>query len=387
MLTGEWQIVGFKFTADEADTLVRTPMHFSQEANEGTTIYIDGLAIIGPVAAEDTTPAAPIIPGANFTFDEAADADAWDAPEDLALSVNTDLGALVASPTWSGNLRMDATFDTPVANLLGGTVSTYIYVPEAYATEAQINLQYRFADDSGGQCFIGYSRPAPDTGDDWYLLSVSPATDAATDCGYTDGDFDFTNITTIGIEFVAGTTEVTEDFLIDNVTIIEPQTAMFSFNEAADVDAWSGPAELVLSYDAASKSMKAVPTWTDVDTALQVDTTLDTPIADLTGATVSSWVYIPETYTTDGGLRVQYRFGDGGGGQCFIGYSLPAADSGDAWYNLSVTPTAAGDCGYSDGGFDLTNITTISIQFTAAGAKEPEVTGDFFIDNISVSLP
>jgi hypothetical protein len=155
-------------------------------------------------------------------------------------------------------------------------------------------------------------------------------------------------------------------------------------------------------------ALVVTPTWTATSDAFNVEATLPHAL-DLTGATISFKVYIPESYVADGKLAVQPYFKDATGKFANGGWKETAwgpwrysgsetsttnnaTDNKFGWATLEFVVSAGGlddtssttdsaAWGYNPDGLDITKVTNFGIELVGHG-KPINVTGDIKIDDV-----
>lgn len=116
----------------------------------------------------------------------------------------------------------------------------------------------------------------------------------------------------------------------------------------------------------------------DDDGAIAALVASDDPV-DITGATISVDVYVPQSFVTEGKAAIQMYLNDlGGGHYSSLTYTSVSGLTGDDFNTFSFT--AEQISGVLVAGFDLTKAVEFGIQINSGG-HPPEVTGTFFIDN------
>ena len=156
------------------------------------------------------------------------------------------------------------------------------------------------------------------------------------------------------------------------------------------------------------QTLTIIPTWAATTDGFEVDTAFQNTI-DMTGATVSFDIYMPESYVVDGKLAVQIYFRDsaeklanGGWKQTSWGpwrwsgsevsTTNTAPDNRYGWITLTyvisstgikdASSTDAAAWGYNEG-IDITKVSKFGLEIVSNG-KPVNVSGVIKIDNVDL---
>lgn len=165
-----------------------------------------------------------------------------------------------------------------------------------------------------------------------------------------------------------------------------------TFDAATDVDSWSSVcvstdcnATVVLEHNADAAALDVTPEWLGASDQLEVSTTIDPEIADLTGGHAHLHLYVPAASTTAGDMVVQVFFQDASDRKAYIGYRTAATGWNKFYFEDIQLGTGDNDpFGFFNDGFDLTNINRMGVQLQGAeGLVGIEAT--LHIDDVIVS--
>ncbi|HTF98075.1 MAG TPA: hypothetical protein VL995_18205 [Cellvibrio sp.] len=164
------------------------------------------------------------------------------------------------------------------------------------------------------------------------------------------------------------------------------------------------------------QTLTIIPTWAATTDGFNIETTLENTI-DVTGATISLDVYMPESYIVDGKLAMQIYFKDSTGKFANGGWiqtawgpwrwsgnevsnTNTAADNRYGWVTLNYQISGSGikeasnpnpaSWGYNPDGIDITKVKSFGIEITAKGGNQPQdqkpinITGNIKIDNVEL---
>lgn len=156
------------------------------------------------------------------------------------------------------------------------------------------------------------------------------------------------------------------------------------------------------------QTLTIIPTWAATTDGFEVETAFQNTL-DMTGATISFDIYMPESYVADGNLAVQVYFRDssnklanGGWKQTSWGpwrwsgsevsSTNTATDNHYGWVKLTYTISSTGikditstdpaSWGYNEG-IDITQVSKFGLEIVANG-KPVSVTGNIKIDNVAL---
>ncbi|BFM21705.1 hypothetical protein [Gilvimarinus japonicus] len=136
------------------------------------------------------------------------------------------------------------------------------------------------------------------------------------------------------------------------------------------------------------------PLWSSATDQLAVSTDYaqdvlgldDTEIdqVDLTCASISAYVYMPQDYVTDGNMGLKLFVRDTEDRYADFGWNSVASFTGDDYNRLAYQDITVDSLGYADDGFDVAAVQQVGVSFDANG-KAVNVAGDIRLDNVRVT--
>ncbi|MBN1377721.1 MAG: hypothetical protein JXA04_00640 [Gammaproteobacteria bacterium] len=152
----------------------------------------------------------------------------------------------------------------------------------------------------------------------------------------------------------------------------------------------AGTATATVEYDASNEMLRLKPVWVDADNdviAVVGDLYRST---DLTAATISLDLYLPEAYVTyvaDANMQIQILLRDGQGVDALLPQTDVSSLNGDAWNTIPISNISASMLTVNDGeNFNLQDVYFLAIQFISNG-KAISIDDDILLDNISIAVP
>lgn len=330
------------------------------------------------------------VPSADLSFGFEEGIDGWyvnGSASDVTVTSEMELShdmlnsALAITPLdWSANetsnwvyqARLD--FSAP-ENLANSRLKVVLSIPEAYLTDGSLELQVivHAADSDYGAIFAVSSLEADDNGD--YIIERDTNVAAATGLGFQ-------------LAKAPSDTEIKEPVLVKSILIDRPEGAGSS---SANSSTSSASNQLIIPVDSldgwnsdespasisVGEGIVVTPDWGAAEqTALYI---MSAPI-DLTNATITYVIHVPEAYVNDGNMVVQL-FAQQNSGT----YDGTFSDAGS--WNPSSTLTA-GDNTLTHGPFSEppADIQRVGIKLQRQ-EKADEVTGDVIIRSITINFP
>lgn len=199
--------IGFQFLAN------------NKAADVGSEISIDNVKL--------TTLPAVAAPEVTFTDVFSDGISNWNVSADngslVAISLTNVEEQLVISPTWvtTGDAFTVKYQQFETTDMTGSaTVCADVKLPASYATDGNLAIQLVIEDQTYKPGYLGYSSVAGRPADEFFKLcyeGVGPTSNF----GYIDGNFDFTQLTGVGFQFVANgkAADVVGDIVVDNVVV------------------------------------------------------------------------------------------------------------------------------------------------------------------------
>ncbi|WP_018013749.1 cellulase family glycosylhydrolase [Teredinibacter turnerae] len=234
------------------------------------------------------------------------------------------------------------------------TLSVDVFIPEEYAAETGMNMQFFFNGYGwNGYAGVGYTTISAFTPGEWNTLSVQ-VTSLANDSGSISGGFPVDQPPQqVGIEVGGITSAKTQPLLFDNFSIVPPPEAQvvtlyesnFEFNDGWNYSFGLGDASSVTVTDGA---LAVLPPWENYDPTVQNNRQIAlayTSAASLRPSidfsqtmTLRMDIFVPESYRNTG-MNVQFWFGANDySGFASIGYR--SASNGllfGEWQTMEVT--------------------------------------------------
>lgn len=349
------------------------------------------------------------------TFDEASDVDAWgeDYMEgSFAYTVSHSVdggepgGAMLFEFAWadagSDKLLWARSLSEPI-DLTNRNLSVDLNLSQAYVDDGNFLIKvfvkdsafrYRnFGDISASGLVAGYNE-----------LAVSDITSDTQ--GFVADGFDLTQVTAIGIEFVANgkPNNINDDVLVDNYRIFEivegsgggelTAAVQFDFDSDNQLEPWGVDwvggelseenVSVMQVSDQGSSAMAFDVTWNSSSDELGWSTAIET--LDLTGAIVRVDIYMPAAYVNDGNLGMKIFTKDASFVYGSLGWLSSSGFNGDAWNTVEVLVEDLGAFDFSGAGYDITSVETLGIQIVANG-KASDIDGVIQVDNLEILLP
>lgn len=133
-------------------------------------------------------------------------------------------GVLNIAPSWiSNNDNFTVKYQqfAPIDMTSGVTISFDVKLPASYVNDGSLITQLYVEDGNFQPGFIGYTSVASRPADEFVTFTYNNIS-AESVFGYISGEFDFTNLQGIGIQFISGgkAVDITGDIQIDNVSIV-----------------------------------------------------------------------------------------------------------------------------------------------------------------------
>lgn len=157
-------------------------------------------------------------------------------------------------------------------------------------------------------------------------------------------------------------------------------SASWSFECVSGCDATGTP-----THNADDMTLDVTPVWGAADDQIEISTTIDPEIADLTGGNAHLNLYVPSSYTAAGDVNAQVFFVNAADGKGYIGFTTVSA----GWNTFSFENIQAGEngsFGFETEAFTLENINAIGVQIDPAdGTSLVDVEGTLQIDDVIVS--
>lgn len=157
-------------------------------------------------------------------------------------------------------------------------------------------------------------------------------------------------------------------------------SASWSFECVSGCDATGTP-----TYNADDMTLDVTPAWGAAGDQIEISTTIDPEIADLTGGNAHLNLYVPSSYTSAGDVNAQVFFVNAADGKGYIGFTTVSA----GWNTFSFENIQAGEdgsFGFETEAFTLENINAIGVQIDPAdGTSLVDVEGTLKIDDVIVS--
>lgn len=144
--------------------------------------------------------------------------------------------------TSSDKLGYMVTLQEPV-DVTNRILSLDLWADEAYVTDGTLGMQVYLRDANNNYAHLGWNGAGALTTDAWNKLSLTIKDRSS--FGWANDEFDLTQVTKVGVEFVANgkSPEVVGKFMIDNIKLIENQGAQEVYRNGFDdgIEGWSVP--------------------------------------------------------------------------------------------------------------------------------------------------
>src|SRR5690606_15595377 len=144
--------------------------------------------------------------------------------------------------TSSDKLGYMVTLQEPV-DVTNRILSLDLWADEAYVTDGTLGMQVYLRDANNNYANLGWNGAGALTTDAWNKLSLTIKDRSS--FGWANDEFDLTQVTKVGVEFVANgkSPEVVGKFMIDNIKLIENQGAQEVYRNGFDdgIEGWSVP--------------------------------------------------------------------------------------------------------------------------------------------------
>lgn len=313
---------------------------------------------------------------------------------------------LVITPVWQDGGDALAVLSSPFEPIdatQGVDVEYTMAVEQAYADDGAMAVQMFIQDTSGGIGFFAYRTLTQATQTSISVKGLGPNTNF----GYLSEGFDFSQISTIGYQFLANgkSPAVNGNITVGEVSIYQPvkggdESSLPSFIDTFDngIAQWSASADngsaiaptLALGYvdtdEAPTNNVLTVsPNWQGSSDAFTVKYQQFRGIDITQGRDISIDISIPQSYIEDGNMVVQLFLEDANYQPAFLGYTTVAGFTGDEFITFSFSDVSANtEFGYISDSFDFSQLRGIGVQFVA-NSKLPTVNGDIQIDNVVIS--
>ncbi|QHJ11425.1 Reducing end xylose-releasing exo-oligoxylanase [Paraglaciecola mesophila] len=313
---------------------------------------------------------------------------------------------LVITPAWQDGGDALAVLSSPFEPIdatQGVDVEYTMAVEQAYVDDGAMAVQMFIQDTSGGIGFFAYRTLTQATQTSIFIQGLGPNTNF----GYLSEGFDFSQISTIGYQFLANgkSPAVNGNITVGEVSIYQPvkggdESSLPSFIDTFDngIAQWSASADngsaiaptLALGNVDADEAptnnvLMVSPNWQDSSDAFTVKYQ-QFPGIDITqGRDLSIDISIPQRYIEDGNMVVQLFLEDANYQPAYLGYTTVAGFTGDEFITLNFSDVSANtEFGYISDSFDFSQLRGIGVQFVANN-KLPTVDGDIQIDNVVIS--
>lgn len=166
-----------------------------------------------------------------------------------------------------------------------------------------------------------------------------------------------------------------EEIVGDPVVEPEPEPWLsHTFEDETDADTWGYvcangcDATATIEHNADSETLEVTPEWASADDELEITTTIDPEIADLSGGHAHLYLWVPTAMAQAGDVNAQIVFSDASDLKGYIGYTTTEA----GWNRFSLEELATdtdeeyGDFGFHEEGFNLQNVNSVGVQVLGA---------------------
>ena len=342
------------------------------------------------------------------SFAQSTDNWQWyaDNGTEVSAALSQEEGVLIITPTWqSGNdaLAVLSSPFNPIDATQGVDVEYTMAAQQAYTDDGAMAVQLFIQDSSGGIGFFAYRTLTQAASSTIQIKGVGPNTNF----GYLSDGFDFSQINSIGFQFLANGkgADIGGNITVSEVSVYQPVNDSGGDNTPSFLDSfdngiaqWSAganngsaiePALTVGSEvdgDGQSNNVLSIsPNWLSDSDAFTVKYQQFNALDITDGRDISFDVKLPANYVADGNLVVQLVLEDANYQPAFLGYSQVDGFEGDTFVSFTFRDVgAATEFGYISDNFDFSQLRGIGVQFVANG-KMPTVTGDIQIDNVAIS--
>lgn len=344
----------------------------------------------------------------HASFDDSIDNWQWyaDNGSQVGATLSQQEGALIITPNWQSGGDALAVLSSPFEPIdatQGVDVEYTMAVDQAYADDGAMAAQLFIQDSSGGIGFFAYRTLTQPDESTILVKNLGPDTNF----GYLSEGFDFSQISTIGFQFLANGkgADIGGNITVSEVSVYQPvddsgvdNTPSFLDSFDNGIAQWSAAANngsaiepaltvgSVVDGDGQSNNVLSIsPNWLSDSDVFTVKYQQFSAVDITDGRDISFDVKIPANYVADGNLVVQLVLEDANYQPAFWGYTMVDGFPEDEFITLSFSDvSAATEFGYISDSFDFSQLRGIGVQFVANG-KMPELTGDIQIDNVFVA--